>query len=218
MPQANDNTIPAGLCQCGCGQQTNIAPINCRSKKWIKGVPLKYVKGHCPGRIPQPASNRFWEKVNKNGPVPEYRTDLGSCWLWIGALNDAGYGVFYLKPGKSVLAHNFSYWEIKGRIQHGLIPDHLCRVHNCINPDHLEPVTYRENAIRGTGCIAVNAKKDRCASGHPLVPVHWKNTVTKRYCPICTKDRRRRRYLAHAEEEKAYSRARPYKKRKDEPN
>lgn len=34
------------LCQCGCGKPVRIAPVNDRSKGWIKGQPLKYLKGH----------------------------------------------------------------------------------------------------------------------------------------------------------------------------
>lgn len=34
------------LCQCGCGQPTRLAPVNDRSKGWIKGEPLRYLKGH----------------------------------------------------------------------------------------------------------------------------------------------------------------------------
>lgn len=39
-------TIPAGLCQCGCGAATRVAPVNDRSKGWVKGQPVAYVKGH----------------------------------------------------------------------------------------------------------------------------------------------------------------------------
>jgi hypothetical protein len=31
-----------------------------------------------------------------------------------------------------------------------MVIDHLCRVTNCVNPDHLEVVTRRENIIRGS--------------------------------------------------------------------
>ncbi len=27
---------------------------------------------------------KFWTYVDKNGPIPEGRPDLGSCWLWKG--------------------------------------------------------------------------------------------------------------------------------------
>lgn len=31
---------------CGCGAFTRLAPLNDRSKGWVKGEPLKYIKGH----------------------------------------------------------------------------------------------------------------------------------------------------------------------------
>lgn len=34
------------LCQCGCGQPVRLAPVNDKSKGWIKGQPLKVIKGH----------------------------------------------------------------------------------------------------------------------------------------------------------------------------
>lgn len=42
----NNNPIEHGLCLCGCGKTTRIAPVNDRSKGWIKGQPLKYMMGH----------------------------------------------------------------------------------------------------------------------------------------------------------------------------
>lgn len=35
-----------GLCECGCGQRTNLAPHNNRSKGWVMGQPLRYIHGH----------------------------------------------------------------------------------------------------------------------------------------------------------------------------
>lgn len=35
-----------GLCQCGCGQPTRLAPVTDRNKGWVKGEPLKFIKGH----------------------------------------------------------------------------------------------------------------------------------------------------------------------------
>ena len=37
---------PSGLCRCGCGERTTIAPQSNRSKGWVKGEPLPYVNGH----------------------------------------------------------------------------------------------------------------------------------------------------------------------------
>jgi hypothetical protein len=37
-------------------------------------------------------SERFWAKVDKNGPIPAYRPDLGPCWLWTASKRADGYG------------------------------------------------------------------------------------------------------------------------------
>ncbi len=81
---------------------------------------------------------RFWMKVNF--------TD--TCWLWNAHLDREGYGGFSV-GGMSVPAHRWAYEFCVGPIPDGLTIDHLCRVHNCQNPDHLEPVTRRENVRRG---------------------------------------------------------------------
>jgi hypothetical protein len=41
------------------------------------------------------------------------------------------------------------YEALTGSIPADLQLDHLCRVRNCVNPAHLEPVTPRENVRRG---------------------------------------------------------------------
>lgn len=39
-------TIPKGVCQCGCGRETPIAPRNRKALGWVKGEPLKFLRGH----------------------------------------------------------------------------------------------------------------------------------------------------------------------------
>jgi hypothetical protein len=36
----------AGLCACGCGQATRPAPQNHAAKGWVRGRPMRVVKGH----------------------------------------------------------------------------------------------------------------------------------------------------------------------------
>lgn len=69
------------------------------------------------------------------------------CWLWTGSITD-GYGKFSVK-GKKVRAHRWLYIKYREEIDDGLVLDHLCRNRNCVCPDHLEPVTVKENTIRG---------------------------------------------------------------------
>src|SRR3990167_6386730 len=87
------------------------------------------------------------------------------CWLWTGADDGNGYGT--LTVGRVMRkAHLYSYEAFVGPIPEGLQLDHLCRVRCCVNPDHLEPVTQRENILRGMGIAAVNARKTFCKHGH----------------------------------------------------
>lgn len=95
---------------------------------------------------------RFWAKVNKDGPSAPISWDgaplPGMCWLWEGAADAIGYGKF--NPGARLIgAHRYSYQSMVGAIPAGLYLDHLCRNPRCVNPDHLEPVTHAENVRRG---------------------------------------------------------------------
>ena len=79
----------------------------------------------------------------------DHVTVTETCWLWSTALERLGYALW--RPAgneKKVLAHRWSYEFFVGPIPVGLELDHLCRVRNCVNPDHLEAVTHLENMRR----------------------------------------------------------------------
>jgi hypothetical protein len=107
-----------------------------------------------------PLEERFWAKVE--------RGEADECWMWIGARNADGYGNFGVKHREIVDAHRVAYQLLVGPIPEGLSIDHLCRVRACVNPKHMEPVTHRENVLRGNSPAAANARKTRCPLGHPF--------------------------------------------------
>ena len=74
------------------------------------------------------------------------------CWLWQGELNRNGYGRVWVQ-GKRLMAHRVIYEAIIGPIPEGMVLDHLCRNRACCNPQHLEPVTVRENTHRGAAVL-----------------------------------------------------------------
>lgn len=122
------------------------------------------------GPAPIDASLRFWEKVDKNGPIPEHAPRLGNCWLWTGGNNGAGYGQFW-DGVRKVYAHRWVYEQENGSIPEDLQCDHLCRVHPCTRPTHLELVTGQENIRRGEGPEASRRRqlaKTHCLEGHPF--------------------------------------------------
>jgi hypothetical protein len=118
-------------------------------------------------------SYRFWDKVLK--------TD--KCWLWTAGISSNGYGSAWFR-GRHYRAHRLAYVEAKGTIPEGLELDHLCRNRLCVNPDHMEPVTHRENILRGESFIAKNAKRQRCIRGHKFSKRIVKGQE-KRVCLIC---------------------------------
>ena len=145
------------------------------------------------GPKPRPVAERFWEKVHK--------TD--TCWLWTASKFYTGYGRFYTGPGQFGLerkiecAHRVAYELVKGPIPEGLQIDHLCRVPACVNPDHLEAVTRRENWIRGEAPSAKAHLLPHCKYGHEYTP---ENTYMKkqggRSCRQCHREYQKRLYHA----------------------
>jgi hypothetical protein len=135
---------------------------------------------------------RFWEKVDKNGPVPMHRPDLGPCWIWLAAKNEKGYGIFW-DGTKLIRAHNFTYNLHIGKILEGLVPDHLCKFTSCVNPYHLEPVTSLENCKRGGGAWAIH-RGDFCTRGHSLTGDNLgRNKIRGEYHRECLRCRKLRR-------------------------
>lgn len=109
------------------------------------------------------------------------------CWYWHGSTDKEYYGLIKFN-GKMWRVHRLTYTLLVGEIPKTLAIDHLCRVHHCVNPDHLEPVTSRENSLRGETLAALNHKKTHCKNGHVLSrencrKAHW----PKRLCQICHK-------------------------------
>lgn len=144
-------------------------------------------------RLAKPELERFLEKIEiaPNG-----------CWEWSGA-RTKGYGKFAAgrtvdKTRRIVLAHRFAYEAFKGPIPEGLEPDHLCRNHGCVNPDHLEVVTRLENVRRGE---VRNSNRRRgeaishCPKGHPYDKA---NTYIRkdgsRQCRACRRESNHKYY------------------------
>lgn len=111
------------------------------------------------------------------------------CWNFTGSIDPYGYGRFGLGSRQLYkMAHRASYELHVGQIPNGLVLDHICRNRRCVNPAHLEPVTNKENILRGNGAPAQAARRDACQKGHPLQPAPLGHG---RYCPVCLRARSR---------------------------
>lgn len=127
------------------------------------------------------AVDRFAEKVAL--------TDSG-CIEWVASVTNGGYGTFHSGgPRGSVVAHRWSYEYHVGPIPDGLYLDHLCRNRLCVNPDHLEPVTQRENLMRSDSPAALAARRTHCPQGHPYAGDNAFLDQGKRKCRTCVRRR-----------------------------
>lgn len=144
-----------GKCKC-CGDKCFIRRDMCRDCSYAVRV--------------RSVEERFWSKVDKSG----------ECWLWTAGKTGGGYGHFHPAADGPVRAHRLAYEMVIGPIPEGMQLDHLCRVRHCVNPAHLEPVTNRENALRGMAPSIIARRTGKCSNGHQ------RNDLSKR-CPICVK-------------------------------
>lgn len=111
---------------------------------------------------------RFWAKVDKNGPVPPHCPELGPCWVWTACtLNGYGYigtGRYYGPPIKASIA----VWLLHfGPIPKGQCVCHSCDNRACVRPGHLWLGTKADNALD-------MIKKGRSARG----PRRWNTKLT----------------------------------------
>ena len=113
------------------------------------------------------------------------------CFFWTASTNGTGYGLFTVN-GRMVMAHRWAYEYFKGPIPDGLQLDHLCRNRNCVNPAHLEPVTQRENLLRGESLTTFNLAKTHCPQGHAYAGANLYVTPKgSRQCRTCRADHQR---------------------------
>lgn len=121
----------------------------CRKQHWEK---LKS------GRLIE----RFWSKVNKNGPtMPHMDTP---CWVWTASKSNKGYGQFGFKP-KNIGAHRFAYTITCGNIPDDVMVLHRCDNPPCVRPDHLFLGTHGDNI------------RDMIAKGR-----NWQKTQPQKIC------------------------------------
>jgi HNH endonuclease len=80
------------------------------------------------------------------------------CWVWKLAKTPDGYGQVSDSTGRWSYAHRVYYEQHFGPIPPDRQIDHLCRMPACVNPDHLEAVTGKENVRRGLSTKLTSAE------------------------------------------------------------
>jgi hypothetical protein len=130
--------------------------------------------------------NIFWTHVNKSD----------GCWLWSGSTNQGRgqFNVMYRGRKYTVAAHVFSWVVLNGPVPGNLELDHTCNNKLCVRPDHLEPVTHRENLRRA------RERSETCNAGHrwdeqiPVIEFDPRYGINSRRCRVCRDAKRQERY------------------------
>lgn len=161
------------------------------------------------GMKPRPASERFHGK---------YAIDPETgCWNWTGYVAEHGYGTIgeTVAPGRSrsLYAHRISYEIHKGPIPEGLVVDHMCNNRRCVNPDHLQAITHRENVLRSPHPLFARRRVGLCIRGHDMTDptnVYIRPDNGRKMCKACTRIRQRERDRAAGIPEKSPPRCGTY--------
>lgn len=132
----------------------------------------------CDPRLPE----RFWAKI---------QVTQDGCWEWTAYRDKDGYGSYRLGAANSKhwRVHRLTYSTFVRELAPGEQIDHLCRNRSCCNPQHLEPVSLRENVDRGENYVSINRKKTHCPQGHEYAGDNLRIKVSKgvqrRICRAC---------------------------------
>lgn len=124
--------VPSGYCRCGCGQKTSIAARNDRRRGHKKGEPVSVIPGH-----------------SRRVAGPHFRLAYAGyttpCCLWLHGKTSAGYAE--ISVGKrTCLVHILVFESAIGKVPEDMELHHLCERRDCINPQHLVPLSHQAHA------------------------------------------------------------------------
>jgi hypothetical protein len=112
-------------------------------------------------------------------PILEYacRGYVTPCWIWLRVKTAQGYGCTRYR-GAYTSAHIAMFKLFGGVIPKGMQLDHLCKVRDCVRPDHLEVVTPLENTHRSS---ATKLSQENIEEIRHLFPHMMQKDIAKQF-------------------------------------
>jgi hypothetical protein len=112
-------------------------------------------------------AERFWAKVDKNGPIPAHAPELGPCWVWTGCTFTSGYGQIWVGGAKRIDQAHRVVFQLDGET----IPDGVLVRHRCDNPPCVRRLSH---LILGSSQQNVDDRQTRGRSARGL----WSGAYT----------------------------------------
>lgn len=148
-------------------------------QRWVNGDPSLTPPS------PTTPTDRFWNLTR----------EAHGCIIWVGHTTKRGYGRFYT-GGAVYSAHRWVWEQKNGPVPDGMQLDHFfCDTPRCVNPEHVRPVSPRENTLRSNSRAAINRSKTHCNYGHELARDNlYINKSGGRVCRECQRRLNREYY------------------------
>lgn len=147
--------------------------------------------------IPPKVIERFWSRVDRNGPKHE---GFGPCWIYRAPRAELNAVRWFNVGDNAFRVNRFVYMIEVGDIPATGVVLQKCGELNCVRPDHLEALT-RYEYTRVNGRLGFGAKhqlaKTHCPIGHEYSPENtYINSKGHRNCRACARDSSKRRRAA----------------------
>lgn len=116
--------------------------------------------------------DRLWSKINITN----------SCWNWTASTDKDGYGQFRKKKdGRWTMAksHRVVYESIIGKIDQGMVLDHICENKKCVNPLHMQKTNHGDHMRRHAN------NRTNCRRGHEKTTENTYTWNENKYCLKC---------------------------------
>lgn len=140
---------PQALTQCRwCNALHATGKAYCCRDCLSKGEEARYRTAMSPLRVA--IADQQWEVVIEQLRLRTRRIEPSGCWNWTGRLNRNGYPV--LRYGRGDGRKDFGVHRLMLEAKYAAplgsqAAHHKCANSQCINPDHLQPVTHRDNTV-----------------------------------------------------------------------
>jgi len=123
---------------------------------------------------------QYVDRLTPHGPE-------GKCHRWTSSLSSKGYGQFWAN-GSSRSAHVVAFEFAHGPVPAGREVGHSCDTHDCVNDEHLLPVTHAENMAE------MSDRQQFCKHGHEYTPENTHITPRgHKRCRTCARESDKRR-------------------------